>query len=216
MKFSLSVTLNNTCVLPQHLKCVNVRVKWFCLELPFGDASFEITSGLFGGSGDSKCWEPSSQIREKSCLNKVKTRNIRKQTTFLHLGNGEIFTLREQITYLDVVVALSAVNHVFWMRCWKASKGQNICVQTDYFFIIFFFSYRLFKERALSNFHSCFFSLQDLLQLCDCWSMLDCLKESWQDGIFQTSHPSSTGIFLFVLCSFPFKQGDMVSGFLST
>lgn len=98
MKFSLFVTLNNTCVLPQHFKCVNGRAKHFCSELPFGDASFWLTFGLFGGSGDSKCQEPSSQIREKNCLNKVKTRNTGKQTTLtlLHLGNGETFTLKEQ------------------------------------------------------------------------------------------------------------------------
>lgn len=99
MKFSLFVTLNNTCVLPQYLKCVNVRAKQFCPELPFGDASFLITFAFFGHSEDSKCWEPSNQIREKICLHKVKTRISGKQTTLtlLHLGNGETFTLKEQI-----------------------------------------------------------------------------------------------------------------------
>lgn len=61
-----------------------------------------------------------------------------------------------------------------------------------------------------------FFSLQELLQLYDCSSMLDLLKWIWQDGIFQTPRPSSTGVFFFFLCSFPFKQSHVVPGSLST
>lgn len=99
-------------------------------------------------------------------VNKVKTRNTGKKTTVTPLHFGNLYS--ERTNNLDIVVALSAVNHIFWLGGVEKYLKDRMYVYALISFIIIFFSYRLFKEKALSNFHSCIFFLQDLLQFCGC------------------------------------------------
>lgn len=146
-----SLSLNNTCVLPQHLMRINIRAKGLCFGLPFDGVSIQIVFGLSGVSGSCKTWDLWSQNGEKRCPNKSKLEILGKALYFNSSAFGKWRNLYcERTKHLDAVLASKCSKNNLWKRCWKAvfyPKGRVFVYRQNFFC-------RLGKERALSNFPS--------------------------------------------------------------